>query len=74
MGIVSVALFRRNVIFIHFVLRDLMALGLVSMSAPPTLAAHGLDTSDTASILSGTALVLFMTLPDLALFYASLGK
>ena len=74
MGIVSVALFRRNVIFIHFVLRDLMALGLVGMSAPPTLAAHGLDTGDTACILSGTALVLFMTLPGLALFYASLGQ
>ncbi|MEC7588723.1 MAG: hypothetical protein VX425_07880, partial [Pseudomonadota bacterium] len=36
------------------------------------LAADGLDTGDTAWILSATALVLFMTLPGLALFYAGL--
>ena len=58
--------------FIRFVLRGLMALGLVGMSALPALAADGLDTGDTAWILSATALVLFMTLPGLALFYAGL--
>ena len=35
-------------------------------------AAEGLDTGDTAWILTSTALVLFMTLPGLALFYAGL--
>ena len=58
--------------FIRFVLRGLMALGLVCVSALPALAADGLDTGDTAWILSATALVLFMTLPGLALFYAGL--
>ena len=32
--------------------------------------AEGLDTGDTAWMLTSTALVLFMTLPGLALFYA----
>ena len=45
MGIVSAAPFRRNVMFIRFVLRGLMALSLVGMSALPALAADGLDTS-----------------------------
>ncbi len=58
--------------FIRFVLRGLMALGVVGVSALPALAADGLDTGDTAWILSATALVLFMTLPGLALFYAGL--
>ena len=58
--------------FIRFVLRGLMALGVVAVSALPALAADGLDTGDTAWILSATALVLFMTLPGLALFYAGL--
>ena len=51
--------------FIRFFLRGLMALGLVGVPALPALAADGLDTGD-------TALVLFMTLPGLALFYAGL--
>ena len=33
---------------------------------------EGLDTGDTAWILTSTALVLFMTLPGLALFYGGL--
>ena len=33
-----------------------------------------LDTGNTAWILTSTALVLFMTLPGLALFYAGLVK
>jgi Amt family ammonium transporter len=36
------------------------------------LAADGLDTGDTAWILTSTALVLFMTIPGLALFYGGL--
>ncbi len=42
--------------------------------AMPTLAraAEGIDSGDTAWIITATALVLFMTLPGLALFYAGL--
>lgn len=39
---------------------------------PTTVFAHELDKSDTAWILTSTALVLFMTLPGLALFYSGL--
>ncbi|MCH2264669.1 MAG: ammonium transporter [SAR86 cluster bacterium] len=46
----------------------LLAIGLFSLSA----SAEGLDTGDTAWMLTSTALVLFMTLPGLALFYAGL--
>ena len=46
----------------------LITLGLLSIS----VAAEGLDTGDTAWMLTSTALVLFMTLPGLALFYAGL--
>ena len=46
----------------------LITLGLFSISA----SAEGLDTGDTAWMLTSTALVLFMTLPGLALFYAGL--
>ena len=38
----------------------------------PTTAFAAVDSGDTAWILSATALVLFMTLPGLALFYAGL--
>lgn len=38
----------------------------------PSLAFANVDTGDTAWILTATALVLFMTLPGLALFYAGL--
>src|SRR3954471_10573923 len=34
--------------------------------------AHAVDSGDTAWLISATALVLFMTLPGLALFYAGL--
>ena len=37
--------------FIRFVLRGLMALGLVGVSALPALAADGLDNGDSAWIL-----------------------
>lgn len=46
----------------------LITIGLFSVSA----SAEGLDTGDTAWMLTSTALVLFMTLPGLALFYAGL--
>jgi len=38
----------------------------------PALAASAIDSGDTAWILTATALVLMMTLPGLALFYAGL--
>ena len=46
----------------------LITLGLFSLS----VSAEGLDTGDTAWMITATALVLFMTLPGLALFYAGL--
>jgi len=39
---------------------------------PAIAVAQGLDSGDTAWMLTSTALVLFMTLPGLALFYAGL--
>ena len=44
--------------------------GGISLAMPA--AADGLDKADTAWILTSTALVLFMTLPGLALFYGGL--
>ena len=38
----------------------------------PSIAFASVDSGDTAWILTSTALVLFMTLPGLALFYAGL--
>jgi Amt family ammonium transporter len=47
--------------------------GIVIMGAPvAALAQEGIDTGDTAWILTSTALVLFMTIPGLSLFYAGL--
>ncbi len=46
------------------------ALGLLFL--PLIAHAEGVDTGDTAWILTSTALVLFMTLPGLALFYGGL--
>jgi Amt family ammonium transporter len=46
----------------------LLAIGI----AGPAFGADGLDTGDTAWILISTALVLFMTVPGLALFYGGL--
>ncbi|MDX1803378.1 MAG: ammonium transporter [Alcanivorax sp.] len=46
---------------------------LISFSLMPSLAfADGLNTGDSAWILTATALVLFMTLPGLSLFYGGL--
>ena len=58
--------------FIRFVSRAIAATGLVALSALPALASDGLDTGDTAWMLTATVLVLFMTLPGLALFYGGL--
>ena len=51
------------------------ALTMVAMIIPniaPNIALASTDSGDTAWILTSTALVLFMTLPGLALFYAGL--
>ena len=48
MGILSVAPFWGNVMIVRFVLRGLMTLSLVGMSAPPAFAADGMDAGDTA--------------------------
>ena len=51
------------------------ALVLLSLAAPPAFAADpaaAVNAADTAWILCATALVLFMTLPGLALFYGGL--
>ena len=45
---------------------------LMMLLAPVAAHAEELDTGDTAWILTSTALVLFMTLPGLALFYGGL--
>jgi Amt family ammonium transporter len=45
---------------------------LLLVLAAPAFADEGLDTGDTAWILISTALVLFMTIPGLALFYGGL--
>ena len=47
-----------------------LPLGLLAIAGPA--AADTLDSGDTAWILTSTALVLFMTLPGLALFYSGL--
>lgn len=49
---------------------SLFILALAAAAAPAS--AQGVDSGDTAWILTSTALVLFMTLPGLALFYAGL--
>lgn len=45
---------------------------VTSITLMPSLAMAATDSGDTAWILTATALVLFMTLPGLALFYAGL--
>ena len=47
-------------------------LGLTALLFAAPLYAEGLDSGDTAWILTSTALVLFMTIPGLSLFYAGL--
>ena len=47
------------------------ALAMLELACEPALA-DGLDSGDTAWILTSTALVLFMTIPGLSLFYGGL--
>ena len=46
----------------------------VLLAPAPALAGGGPDSGDTAWMLTATALVLFMTLPGLALFYAGMSR
>ena len=55
--------------FKHHFMRMAFALTAIIM---PNFAFAAVDSGDTAWILTSTALVLFMTLPGLALFYAGL--
>jgi len=53
--------------------RPMTVLPLIGLIIFPSLGmAEGLDSGDTAWLLTSTALVLFMTLPGLALFYSGL--
>ncbi|MGH6948121.1 MAG: ammonium transporter [Kiloniellales bacterium] len=52
--------------------RSLSALVAFVLLPFPALAQEGLDSGDTAWVIAATALVLFMTLPGLALFYGGL--
>ena len=54
----------------HQLTKRLAAAIAVLVTVP--IAAEGLDTGDTSWIMTSTALVLFMTLPGLSLFYAGL--
>ena len=47
-------------------------LAAILMAAPTAWAQDGVDGANTAWILTATALVLFMTLPGLSLFYGGL--
>ena len=53
-------------------LKSRLVILLTLLMSPVLAAAETLDTGDTAWILTSTALVLFMTLPGLALFYGGL--
>ena len=55
----------------HQLLIKRLAAAVAVVAAAP-IAADGLDTGDTAWVMTSTALVLFMTLPGLSLFYAGL--
>ena len=53
-------------------LKSRLVILLILFMSPVLAMAETLDTGDTAWILTSTALVLFMTLPGLALFYGGL--
>ena len=55
----------------HQPLTRFLAAAVAVLAAAP-IAAEGLDTGDTSWVMTSTALVLFMTLPGLSLFYAGL--
>ena len=50
----------------------LVVIGLACWLMPDVAGADGLDSGDTAWMLTSTALVLFMTIPGLSLFYGGL--
>lgn len=52
--------------------RNLSVFALASLALPSAALAQELDTGDTAWMLTSSALVLFMLLPGLSLFYAGL--
>ncbi len=52
--------------------RNLLVFALASLALPSAALAQELDTGDTAWMLTSSALVLFMLLPGLSLFYAGL--
>lgn len=56
--------------FSYLINKAVLMMGL--LLTPVMAQAEGIDTGDTAWILTSTALVLLMTLPGLALFYAGL--
>jgi len=60
--------------FIQFGIRVIASIGsiITLFAAGPAQAADKLNSGDTAWIITATALVLFMTLPGLALFYGGL--
>ena len=62
----------------HHRLSTAILAGLASLTAPACFAAEAtaskLDSGQTARVLTASALVLFMTLPGLALFYGGLVK
>jgi Amt family ammonium transporter len=49
-----------------------MLTGLATLASPYAFGADAIDSGDTAWILASTALVLFMTIPGLSLFYGGL--
>lgn len=55
-------------------MKKLISLGALLLLPVTSFAAETIDSGDTAWILTSTALVLFMTLPGLALFYGGLVK
>ena len=60
---------------IRFLRKTKMASGLISLvviSLPSVVMADDLNSGDTAWMLTATALVLFMTIPGLSLFYAGM--
>ena len=52
-------------------MKGLLTIALM-LCASPVFADDGISGADTAWIMTATALVLFMTLPGLALFYGGL--
>jgi len=65
-------MFTTHKVSTHLLFKHLFATLLLFMAPLSAFAADKLDSGDTAWILTSTALVLFMTIPGLALFYAGL--